>query len=252
VDGNLADFWVSSGTTPGQGPTANHPEWLLVTFSRQVAVSRFQVYPRTTNGGYGPKDVQLLLNGVSAYQGAMGPTTTLDVTLAPPAYATNAELYITSSYDPANPTNPRNVQVLEWVLMERAQPGTYGDWALRQFNDTQLADPAVSGSLADPDGDGAPNLLEFAMGGNPLLSDPGNSAIQSAAVVAGQFKLRFRERKSLSGVIRQFLLSTNLSSWTSVTPASVAPVLDLGDIQVLEAVFPAPVLQSFYRLGYSE
>lgn len=252
VDGNLSDFWVSSGTAPGQGPTTNHPEWLLVTFPRQAAVNRFQVYPRTTNGGYGPKDVQVLLNGASVYVGIMVPTTTLDVTLSPPAYATNAELYITSSYDPANPTNSRNVQVVEWVLMERAQPGTYGDWALRQFNDTQLADPTVSGQFADPDGDGVPNLLEFAMGGNPLLSDPGNCAIQSAAAGAGQFKLRFRERKSLSGITRQFLLSTNLSSWTSATPVSVAPVQDLGDIQLLEAVFASPAVASFYRLGYSE
>lgn len=252
VDGNFSDFWVSSGTSPGQGPTTNHPEWLLVTFPRRVALSRFQVYPRTTNGGYGPKDLQLWLNGASVYQGTMAPTTTLDVTLSPPAYATNAELYITSSYDPANPTNSRNVQVIEWVLMERAQPGTYGDWALRQFNDAQLADPTVSAALADPDGDGAPNLLEFAMGGNPLQVDPTNCAIQSVSATAGQFKLRFRERIGLIGVTRTFLLSTNLTSWTSVTALSVTPVQTLGDIQLLEALFSAPPGQTFYRVGYTE
>ena len=210
------------------------------------------MYPRTTNGGYGPKDVQVLLNGASVYQGTMAPTTTLDVTLSPPAYATNAELYITSSYDPANPTNSRNVQVIEWVLMERAQPGTYGDWALRQFNDTQLADPTVSGQFTDPDADGASNLLEFAMGGNPLQADATNCAIQSVTAAAGQFKLRFRERTGLSGLTRRFLLSTNLAAWTPATPLGVTPVQNLGDIQLLEALFTAPAAQSYYRLGYSE
>ncbi|MDB6021073.1 MAG: Coagulation factor 5/8 type domain protein, partial [Pedosphaera sp.] len=63
VDGDATTFWVSSGTAAGQGPTANHPEWLLVNFPRQVAISEFKIAPRTFNGGYGPKAVQMLLNG---------------------------------------------------------------------------------------------------------------------------------------------------------------------------------------------
>ena len=41
MDGNLANYWVSSF-----GPT-NHAEWLKVAFPRAVALSGFQVYPRT-------------------------------------------------------------------------------------------------------------------------------------------------------------------------------------------------------------
>src|SRR5262249_53098454 len=40
VDSNLTDFWVSYGTTAGQGPTTNNPEWLQVTFPRRAAISR--------------------------------------------------------------------------------------------------------------------------------------------------------------------------------------------------------------------
>jgi hypothetical protein len=252
VDGNLSDFWVSYGTSAGQGPTTNNPEWLQVTFPRRAAISRFQVYPRTTNGGYGPKDVSLLLDGASIYQGTMGPTTTLDVELAPPAYGTTAQLLITSSYDPMFPNNPRNVQVVEMEFFERAVPGTFGDWALREFNATQLADASVSGPGADPDGDGAPNLLEFAMGGQPLAADAENLKLQSASLIANQFAFHFRQRKDLGGLTRQFLLSTNLVAWTPISPLNVSTDQDFGDIVQLLAIVDAPAQPSFFRVGFSQ
>jgi hypothetical protein len=252
VNGNLTDFWVSYGTAPGQGPTPANPEWLLVGFPRRAAVSEFQVYPRTFNGGYGPKDIQMLLNGVSVYQGTMGPTTTLDVKLSAPVYATNAELYITSSYDPANPGNSRNVQVVEMIFFERALPGTFGDWAIRKFADAQLADPLISGTLADPDGDGAANLLEFAMAGSPLVADASNFKLATATAPSGQFAFRFRQAKDLAGVTRQFLQSTNLDSWSPVIPLSVSTAQDLGTLNVLQATFLAPPQQSFFRVNFSQ
>jgi hypothetical protein len=252
VDGNLGDFWVSDGTSAGQGPTTNNPEWLQVTFPRRAAISRFQVYPRTTNGGYGPKDVSLLLDGSSIYQGTMGPTTTLDVQFDQPAYATNAELLITSAYDPNFPTNPRNVQVVEMVFFERAIPGTFADWALHEFNATQLADASVSGPGADPDGDGAPNLLEFAMGGEPLVADAENLKLQSASISANQFAFHFRQRKDLGGLTRQFLLSTDLIAWTQVSPLNVSTDQDLGDVVQLLATMEAPSQPSFFRVGFSQ
>ena len=106
VDGNLANFWVSL-----LGPT-NHAEWLKVTFPRVVAMSGFQVYPRTENGGYGPKDIQMIVNvtnaipstgiptsGTLVYEGTMSPTTAFDARLPQPVSATNAVLVVTSAYD---------------------------------------------------------------------------------------------------------------------------------------------------------
>jgi hypothetical protein len=252
VDGNLSDFWVSSGTSAGQGPTTNNPEWLQVSFPRRAAISRFQVYPRTTNGGYGPKDISLLLDGSSIYEGIMGPTTTLDVELAQPAYATNAELLITSSYDPMFPNNPRNVQVVEMVFFERAMPGTFGDWALHQFNATQLADATVSSPGADPDGDGAPNLLEFAMGGQPLAADAENLKLQDASLSANQFAFHFHQRKDLNGLTRQFLLSTDLIAWTPVSPLNVTTEQDFGEVVQLLATMSAPAQPSFFRISFTQ
>jgi hypothetical protein len=252
VDGNLSDFWVSYGTTQGQGPTTNNPEWLEAAFPRRVAISRFQIYPRTTNGGYGPKNVSMLLDGSSIYDGMMGPTTTLDIRLAQPVYATNAELLITSAYDPSFPNNPRNVQVVEMVFFERALPGTFGDWALRQFTSAQLADSTISGAGADPDGDGAPNLLEFAMGGQPLVSDAENLKLQNASVSDNQFVFHFRQRKDLGGLTREFLLSTDLIAWTPVTPLNISTDQDFGDVVQLLATINAPAQPSFYRLSFNQ
>jgi hypothetical protein len=264
VDGSYTNFWVSEGINPGEGPTTNRPEWLLVAFPREVALSEFQVYPRTDNGGYGPKAVQMVLNvtnavftntvpsaGTNVYQGTMAATATLDVRLSQPVYATNALLWITSSYDPSYPTNSRNVQVVEMAFFERALPGTYDDWALHEFSDAQLADPAFGTATADPDGDGVPNLAEFAMDGNPLVADGATLALQPLSSVPGCFAFSFQERKSLGDVQRRFESSTNLVNWAEVTPTSLVVISNLPDAYLRGAVFPAQDAAAYFRLSFS-
>ena len=236
-------------TDPATG--CSHPEWLLVSFPRLSAVSEFQVAPRTQNGGYGPKALAVLLNGGVVYTGTMAPTNTLDVVLTPPVYATNAELLITSSYDPAYPTNSRNVQVVGWSLFERAQPGTFGDWRLQHFTAAQLTNSAVSDANADPDGDGVPNLLEFAVGGNPLTPDPTNATVQGLRSTTGQFVFQFKERNPLGDVTRQFQSSGDLLNWTNAAPILVNPLQNLGTTIIYQAQFPLRPAVSFYRLQYN-
>jgi len=54
-------------------------------------------------------------------------------------------------------------------------PATLAEWRANYFSAADLADPtkeaSVWGDRADPDGDGAPNALEFALGLNPLVPD---------------------------------------------------------------------------------
>ena len=258
TDGNLSDFWVSA-----YGPT-NHAEWLIVTFPRLVALSEFQVYPRTDNGGYGPKAVQMVLNitnaipasgmptsGTNIYQGSMSATASLDVRLAKPLLATNAVLVITSSYDRGSSTNPRNVQVVEFSFYERAMPGTFGDWSLQEFTDAQLADPAFGAATADPDHDGVANLAEFAMGGDPLVANPSIGLLGIWAAAPGSFAFTFRERKSLGDVQRLFESSSNLANWVEVTPSSLVTLSNLPDVYLRSAVFPAQVAAAYFRLRFS-
>jgi hypothetical protein len=251
ADGNLSTFWVSYGTNAGQGPAPAHPEWLRATFPRRCAVSEFQVLPRTLNGGYGPANLQLWLNGSPVSTNTMTATGILDQKFSPPFYATNAELYITGAYDTGNTNSPRNVQVVELDFFERAQPGTFADWLLHHFTDAQLTNPLIAAANADPDGDGVPNLLEFAVGGNPLVSDANNAAVTASQISTDQFAIQFQERNSLGNVVRQFQNSPDLLNWSNVAPVSVAPLHDLGRTTIYQAVFPLQPSLQFFRLGYT-
>jgi hypothetical protein len=47
------------------------------------------------------------------------------------------------------------------------QPHPFDEWRLARFTTAELMNPAIGGESADPDGDGYPNLLEFALWLNP-------------------------------------------------------------------------------------
>src|ERR1039458_8946141 len=250
VDNSSSTFWVSSGTVQGQGPTPAHPEWLLVNFPRPCAMSEIKVVPRSDTGGFGPANLQLWLNGLPVSTNTMTATGTLDVKFSPPIYATNAELYVTGSYYHGNSSNPENVQVVEFDLYERAQPGTFADWQLQNFTDAQLTNAAVGTASADPDGDGVPNLLEFAVGGNPFIADATNAVVKGSQS-AGQFQFQFQERNAPGDVARQFQSSGDLLNWTNTTPLSVSVLQNFGVSSLYSAAFPMQIAPQYFRIRYT-
>ena len=258
VDGNYSDFWVSL-----YGPT-NHAEWLQAGFARPIGLAEFQIYPRTDNGGYGPSTVSLVGNvskpiptngipnsGTNFWSGAMAATSALDVKLSPPVYVTNVVLVITGAYDKGVTNQPRNVQVVEADFFERALPGTYADWELNYFTDAQLANPAVSGISADPDGDGTPNLLEFATGGSPWVADGTNALVKGLLAGRSQLAFQFQERNPLGNVSRQFQSSGDLAYWTNTTPVTVNALQNFGAKTVYQALFPLQNSRQYFRILYS-
>lgn len=76
-------------------------------------------------------------------------------------------------------------------------------------------DPAVSGDEADPDGDGIPNLLEFALGTDPWQSDAARapSVMQTGENVLLRFTLRDELDRKLRYVVTQ---SNDFVNWTEV------------------------------------
>lgn len=84
----------------------------------------------------------------------------------------------------------------------RAQPLSYSDWAVSVPGAASASDP-----LADADGDGRSNLLEFAFGGDPLAATPARGP--AGAVVAGTgdeseqtfLELEFRQLRGGSGTV---------------------------------------------------
>ena len=71
-------------------------------------------------------------------------------------------------------------------------PGrTYGDWVAENFAPEAVADPAISGRAADPDGDGLSNGQEFLAWTDPQARD---SVLQltEAVRVSGGIELRWQ------------------------------------------------------------
>jgi hypothetical protein len=88
---------------------------------------------------------------------------------------------------------------------------TYAEWKAFYF-------PAGSTDLADPDGDGAGNLLEYSRGTNPLVAENQSSLIPTATLVDNgtTFKFAFTQPIDRPSAIWQVEISTDLTHWSTV------------------------------------
>lgn len=129
---------------------------------------------------------------------------------------------------------------LTWLAVSAAQAGTYtvevmnaagsavtapftlvvrsGFLAFREahFSIAELADAQISGSAADPDGDGLANLLEFALGLDPRLTDSDGALV--AAMNGDRLTLTFVRRTDMPELRYDVQVSSNLSTWQSGSP----------------------------------
>jgi hypothetical protein len=191
------------------------------------------------------------MSGSNFWSGTGFALTTLDVKFSSQIFATNAVIVVTGAYDNGPSSTPRNVQLTELNFFERAQPGTFANWQLQNFTDAQLTNSAIGISSADPDGDGVPNLLEFAVGGNPLVADATNAVVRGAAFSASQFAIQFQERTALGNVARQFQSSGDLLNWANTPPAAVNLLQNSGGNSIYQALFPFQLTPQFFRIQYS-
>jgi hypothetical protein len=108
---------------------------------------------------------------------------------------------------------------------------TIADWRSQYFSAVDLADPAkestVWGDLADPDGDGFPNLLEFALSGSPVSAASFPVAtVELFALTPADHRLRatFRVREGITGITLTPQFSSDLASWSSDSTVISGPV----------------------------
>ena len=123
-------------------------------------------------------------------------------------------------------------------------------WKNQWFTSAELVDPSISGDNADPDGDGLPNLLEYALGLNPRVrSNP--PALQTAAD-NGVLSVTYVRSKSASDVNLVIESSTDLHTWNSGVMFTNPPevIADDGTNQTIRVTAPQPssVSQTFLRL----
>jgi hypothetical protein len=87
---------------------------------------------------------------------------------------------------------------------------TFAGWQIVHFSPGQLADPAVSGPMADPDHDGLVNLLEYALVLDPW--QPNGTGLQPG-LQNGRFTLAYTRRKLATDLTYTVEVSTNLLAW---------------------------------------
>lgn len=132
---------------------------------------------------------------------------------------------------------------------------TLEQWRSSNFAPQEIAaDPSPANDWADPDNDGRRNFLEFALGENPKMANPGSGTVSSVEIVNGEphVTLTYNRRKN-SAEVRYFVeVTQDLKTWAS-GPETTTETLatDLGEFEQVVVRDNTPLsagVQRFLRL----
>ncbi len=116
--------------------------------------------------------------------------------------------------DPTDPNNWRAGSVRGGSPGTVGEPGettAFGEWAELEFDAGDREDPAISGPLADPDGDGWNNALEFVLGGRPKMAD--GDLAPELELADGVIRCSYPLRDGIAGVDLIWEASGDLLDW---------------------------------------
>src|SRR5690606_29632123 len=107
---------------------------------------------------------------------------------------------------------------LAWntVAASLEPPVLFADWQKLFFSEDELNDPEISTPTADPDGDAIPNLLEYALGGDPRQADRNILPVEGTAFEEGadHLILKFIRPAGLEDITYRVDTSGGLTSWS--------------------------------------
>lgn len=125
----------------------------------------------------------------------------------------------------------------------------FAAWQKVYFTPDQLANPAISGPMADPNGDGVKNVMAYALVLNPW--QPATNTLVPG-VTGGHFAFTYTRRELAADLLYYVDVSTNLVTWdTSGTQFSQNVLSDNGTEQVVQVTdWPAGNFYAtrFFRL----
>jgi hypothetical protein len=119
----------------------------------------------------------------------------------------------------------------------------FDTWRLGYFTAAELAQPAISGTNADPDSDGASNWQEFLAGTDPR--DPMSALKVTMNAQAGNAMIRFLAASN-HGYTLQYRDSLTVGSWLDLTNLGVAATNRA--IIYTDSFSPSISAQRFYRV----
>ena len=122
---------------------------------------------------------------------------------------------------------------------------TFATWIASELEgtETSVKDATVDG---DPDGDGMPNLLEYAIGGDPLFPD--SEAQPSARLEGGRLVYTFRRDSAKTDLIYAVESSTDMRNWRRI-PSEI--VRSKGTVETRRVTLSAAAEIGFVRLTVS-
>lgn len=158
--------------------------------------------------------------------------------LSPGSYAANLQISSDSVMHPLT---------LVPVSLAVATTLTWAQWQALWFDAAQLANPLISGPLADPDGDGAVNLLEWALGSGPTNGDSA-AKLSPGTDGLGNLTITF-PRIADPSLLYEVLGSSDLTSWLPIW-SSTGAANTAGPIIVSDSP-PANSTRRFLKLRVS-
>jgi hypothetical protein len=113
-------------------------------------------------------------------------------------------------------------------------------WRRANFTPAELADPSISGDLADPDHDGLSNLMKYALGLPPKASATANWPC--ASIATGYLTLTYTRANAAIDVSLVVEQANDLATWHSGTNyVEQLSVVDQGSTQLITVQTLAPV-----------
>lgn len=132
-------------------------------------------------------------------------------------------------------------------------PANFSQWQNAHFTPAQLADPNISGPLADPDHDGLNNLLEYALNADP--NDPSSNHRPFETLDATNLSLTYTKVLGATDLTYAIEQSLDLVAWSPVTPTNQI-LFDNGFVQTIQAEVPRsnaePGGKLFLRLSVTQ
>ncbi|MDB4730031.1 lamin tail domain-containing protein [bacterium] len=129
---------------------------------------------------------------------------------------------------------------------------TLPEWTASKFSVSEQADPSVSGVLADPDGDGVSNLLEYALGTDPEVSDGVLEGLVVGHDSNSYLALSFTRITNAADLTYLVEIGNDLTGWSM--NSSVVDTVDQGDdaetviVRDLIPLQEPPAMRRFMRL----
>lgn len=143
-------------------------------------------------------------------------------------------------------SSPSNATLADSTALAAITPSTpWHTWLAARFSTSALTNTALTSDLADPDGDGVANLLEYATAKNPWSND---SSSLGAPLVSGMLEFIYTRNKTATDVSYTVEWSDDLAIW-SAAGVTQSVLTDGATTQEIKALVPATVGRRFVRLN---